>query len=126
MALAVAIAFIAARRLFHSQESDVSMHLTVGGEFADNVALPSVLAALRPQVQRLKLVRFDESRGAFEASLLVEFRELVHLHDAHAALLAVSPDLDITFLANRFLVVELKYPRELEEPTELPHCSRSG
>lgn len=103
VALALAIVFIGVRRLFHTRASDVNLHLTVGGGGGLQISLPEILAALRAHTRRVRLIRFDEGEPGFEASLLVEFREIDDLHAAHAALQALSPGLDITFLDNQVI-----------------------
>ena len=101
LALVVGILIIGVVRLFHTREADVNLHLTVASGNPENVELKAILQTLDPHCAKLKLLRYDESGSAMEASFLVEFKALEKMQEARAALRALSPSLEMTFLDNR-------------------------
>jgi hypothetical protein len=101
LAVAGGILIIGIVRLFHTREADVNLHLTVASGNPESVELEAILQTLSPLCSKLKLLRYDESGSAMEASFLVEFRALEKMQQARDALRALSPSLEMTFLDNR-------------------------
>jgi len=101
MAMVVGILIIGVVRLFHNREADVNLHITVATGNPQKVDLEAIMNTLDTYCAKLKLLRFDETETAMEASFLVEFRALEKLQEARAALRTLSPSLEITFLDNQ-------------------------
>lgn len=101
VALAVGILIIGLRRLFHKTDADVNLHVTIASRNPVMVSLETITATLRQHTAKLKLLRFDESAEALEAAYLIEFRDMADLEQARAALRALSPALEITFMDNK-------------------------
>ena len=103
LALAAVLVIIFLQRTFHRGESDVNLHLTLTSHNPDKLELDQVMAALRPHVEKIRLLRFDETAESLEAAFLVEFGRLNHLNEARAALKGLSDSLEITFMDNKGL-----------------------
>jgi len=101
VALAVGILIIGLRRLFRKTDADVNLHVTIASRNPVMVSLETITATLRQHTAKLKLLRFDESAEALEAAYLIEFRDMADLEQARAALRALSPALEITFMDNK-------------------------
>jgi len=101
VALAVGILIIGLRRLFRKTDADVNLHVTIASRNPVMVSLETITATLRQHTAKLKLLRFDESAEALEAAYLIEFRDMADLEQACAALRALSPALEITFMDNK-------------------------
>ena len=97
----LSILVVALLRLFRRSQADVNLHLTVASHNPGKIELDQVMEALRPHTAKLKLLRFDESAEALEAAYLIEFRDMADLEQARAALRALSPALEITFMDNK-------------------------
>jgi hypothetical protein len=63
--------------------------------------MDQIVKTLEAHTAKLKLLRFEEDRDTLETAFLVEFRHTSHLNDARAALRALSPSMQITFLDNK-------------------------
>ena len=103
LAMAAGVMIIGLMRLFHNREADVNLQISVASENPGEVNLESIMGVMDPYCSKLKLLRFDESDSALEASFLVELRALEKLQEARKALRALSPSIEITFLDNRGL-----------------------
>ncbi|HER34102.1 MAG TPA: DUF4956 domain-containing protein, partial [Halothiobacillaceae bacterium] len=101
LTLVVIIAVIGLSRLLRHPQADVNLHLTVGGSPAEVGGLEPVMSVLAQHTSRLRLLRYDERADAVEISFVVEFRDVSDLGRARAALQALSPSLEISFLDNR-------------------------
>jgi hypothetical protein len=101
LAMVAGILIIGIVRLFHTREADVNLHLSVASGNPEKVDLEAIMDTLDTHCAKLKLLRFDESDEAMEASFLVEFRALEKLQEARRALKTLSPSLEITFLDNQ-------------------------
>ncbi len=101
LALALAIAVIGLRRVLRRPEADVNLHLAVASRDPQKVELDQIVAALRPHVARMRLLRFDETRELLEAGFLVEFGRMESADEARKALRALSDSLEITFTDNK-------------------------
>jgi len=67
------------------------------------VQLEQITETLSRHSAKLKLIRFDETASAMEVAYLVELRRMDQLNEARAALKALSPSLEITFMDNKGL-----------------------
>lgn len=101
VALAAIILIIGLRRLFRKTEADVNLHLSISSHDKDKVDLNQVKEALNPHVSKMRLLRMDESKHAFDASFLVEFTGGSDLSRATAALKELSPGIEITYMDNK-------------------------
>lgn len=99
--LIVGLMLIGLVRLFRRSGSDMNLHLTVASQGANPVGLDSLLDTIKAHSTRVRLLRFDENDSRLETSFLVEFNRLNDLQSARAALRALSPGLEITFLDNQ-------------------------
>jgi len=101
VAMAVGIALIGLRQLFRKADADVNLHVSIASRNPSEVSLEQITAALAKHTAKLKLIRFDETATALEVAYLVEFRRADQLNQARAALRALSPSLEITFMDNK-------------------------
>jgi hypothetical protein len=101
LSLMVVIALVGLTRLLRARQADVNLHLTVAGRRPEAVDLPAVMDVLEAHTTKLRLLRYDETSEAVEMSFVVEFRRTADLNRARAALLALAPTLEISFLDNR-------------------------
>ena len=103
LALATVIAIIGLRRIFRRPDADVNLHLTVASHNSPKIELEQIMAALRPTVAKMKLLRFDETAESMEAAFLIEFGRMDGLTEAKSALRALSGSLEISFMDNKGL-----------------------
>ncbi len=101
IALAAAILVLGIMRLFRGRQADFNLHVSVGSAGAAKVDFESIVDTLKDNCSQMKLIRFDESDQAQEASFLVEFRDMKQLKEAKSALRALSDKLEISFLDNK-------------------------
>lgn len=101
LALAAGIIIIGLLKLFRHTEADVNLHLIVNSANPNKVELDQIEKALKPHTAKLKLLRFEEDQDTLETAFIVEFRHMSHLNEARAALHALSPSMQITFLDNK-------------------------
>ncbi|MEW5941077.1 MAG: DUF4956 domain-containing protein [Chloroflexota bacterium] len=101
VAMAVGIALIGLRHVVRKTDADVNLHVSIAARNPSEVSLEGITAALGKHTAKLKLLRFDETSTAMEAAYLVEFRRADQLTEARAALRALSPSLEITFMDNK-------------------------
>ncbi len=100
-AMAVGIALIGLRQLFRKADADMNLHVSIATRNPSEVSLEQISAALSKHTAKIKLIRFDETATAMEAAYLIEFRRMDQLTEAKAALRALSPSLEITFMDNK-------------------------
>ena len=100
-ALLVVIALIGLARLLRQSQSDTNLHLTIASRAPDKVDLPHVMDVLAKHCSKLRLLRFDESPAGLEMSFVVEFRHIADLDRTRAALQALAPAVEISFLDNK-------------------------
>lgn len=100
-AMAVGIALIGLRQLFRKADADVNLHVSIASNNPSDVSLEQITAALGKHTAKIKLIRFDETATAMEVAYLIEFRRMDQLTEAKAALRALSPSLEITFMDNK-------------------------
>ncbi len=101
LALAAAILVLGIMRLFRGRQADFNLHVTVASQTPAKIELETIVAALKPHSAQMRLMRFDDSGPAIEASFLVEFRNMQKLQDAKSALRGLSDALEITFMDNK-------------------------
>jgi hypothetical protein len=101
LTLVVGIAVIGLLRLFRTAGADVNLHLTISSQNPGKVDLDQVTAVLEKHCSKIKLLRFDETPEVLESSYVIEFRRVSDLSAAKAALQALSPSMQISFLDNK-------------------------
>jgi uncharacterized membrane protein YhiD involved in acid resistance len=101
VAMVAGIALIGLRRLFRRSDADVNLHISISSRKPGDVQLDQVTETLKKHCTKLKLIRFDETAAAMEVAYLVELRHMDQLNDVRAALKALSPSLEITFMDNK-------------------------
>jgi hypothetical protein len=101
ISLAVVVIIIGLARLLRQTQADVNLHLTITSHGAEKVTLQQVMDVLAHQADKLRLLRYDETPEALEISFVVEFRHISKLNQARAALQALSPGLQVSFLDNK-------------------------
>ncbi|MEJ2211741.1 MAG: DUF4956 domain-containing protein [Anaerolineae bacterium] len=101
LSLVVVIALVGLAHLLRARQADVNLHLTVSARRPEAADLPAVMAVLEKHTAKLRLLRYDETAEVVEMSFVVEFRRAADLNQARAALLALAPSLEISFLDNR-------------------------
>lgn len=99
--LAIVILVIGLARLLRQTQADVNLHLEITSQAPEKVTVDQVMEALAKHVEKLRLLRYDETAEAVEMSFVVEFRHIANLNQAQTALKAISPGLQISFLDNR-------------------------
>ena len=102
-AMAAGIALIGLRQLFRKPNADVNLHISIASRTPSQVQLEQITETLSRHSAKLKLIRFDETASAMEVAYLVELRRMDQLNEARAALKALSPSLEITFMDNKGL-----------------------
>ncbi len=100
LAMVVVVALVGLARVFRHTQADVNLHLTIASRFP-KAELPAVMKTLESHCSRLRLLRYDETEEALEISFVVEFRQTADLARARAALQALSPTMEISFLDNK-------------------------
>lgn len=103
LALAGVTIIILLQRLLRRPEADMNLHLAVASHGPDRPGMEQMMAALRPHVAKLRLLRFDETAGGLEAAFLVEFGRMERLSEARAALRALSESIEISFTDDKGL-----------------------
>lgn len=78
-----------------------TLHLSVASHNPAAVSLEQITDTLRTHTAKLKLLRFDETAETLEVAYMIEFRHMDQLSEARAALRALSPTLEITFMDNK-------------------------
>lgn len=101
VALVIGILIIGLRRVFRKPDADVNLHVTIASHNPELVPLEKITDTLRQHTRKLKLLRFDENAATLEAAYLIEFRDMEDLNRARAALRALSPELEMTFMDNK-------------------------
>lgn len=101
VALLVVIALIGLARLLRQTQADTNLHLALTSRAPDKVDMPRVMDVLAKHCSKLRLLRFDENPEALEMSFVVEFRHIADLDNARAALQALAPAMEISFLDNK-------------------------
>lgn len=99
--LAVVILVIGLARLLRQTQADVNLHLEITSLAPEKVTVEQVMDALARHVEKLRLLRYDETAEATEMSFVVEFKHIANLNRVQAALKAISPGIQISFLDNR-------------------------
>lgn len=100
-AMAIGIALIGLRQISLKTEADVNLHVSIANRNPSEVSLEQITETLGRHTAKLKLLRFDETAEVLEAAYLIEFRRMDQLNEARAALRAMSPSLEITFMDNK-------------------------
>ncbi len=100
-ALLVVIAIIGLARLLRQTQADVNLHLAVASRAPEKVGMPQVMEVLARHCAKLRLLRYDENAEVVEMSFVVEFRHIADLERARAALQALAPSIEISFLDNK-------------------------
>jgi len=103
LAMAGVTIIILLQRLLRRPEADMNLHLAVASHGPDRPELGEILAALRPHITKLRLLRFDETASGLEAAFLVEFGRMERLNEARAALRALSESIEISFTDDKGL-----------------------
>jgi hypothetical protein len=101
VAFLVVIALIGLARLFRQTQADANLHLSIASRAPDKVDMPRVMEVLAKHCSKLRLLRFDENPEVLEISFVVEFRHIADLDNARAALQALAPSLEVSFLDNK-------------------------
>ena len=101
VAMAAGIALIGLRQISRKADADVNLHVSIASKNPTEVSLEQITEALSRHTAKIKLIRFDETAAAMEAAYLIEFRCMDQLNEARAALRALSPSLEITFMDNK-------------------------
>jgi len=60
-----------------------------------------VMDVLAKHCPKLRLLRYDENEQVLEMSFVVEFRHITDLEQTRAALQALAPSIEISFLDNK-------------------------
>ncbi len=101
VAMAVGIGLLGIRHLFHRPDADVNLHVSIASQSPADVPLGKITRTLAGLCTKVKLVRYDETTTAMEASYMVELRRMDQLNEVRTALKEMSPSLEITFMDNK-------------------------
>lgn len=101
VAMATGIALIGLHQAFRKADADVNLHVSIASRNPTEVSLEQITGSLSKHTAKIKLIRFDETANTMEAAYLIEFRRMDQLNEARAALKALSPSLEITFMDNK-------------------------
>lgn len=101
LTLLVAIIIVGLLKLFRNIQADVNLHLTIANSGPTNIDLDQIMGVLEKHCSKFKLLRFDQTADATESSFVIEFKRVSNLSQAKADLLALSPNLEISFLDNK-------------------------
>jgi len=95
------ILLIGLARLLRQSQADINLHLAVTSRAPGKVGMQQVQDVLGKHCAKLHLIRYDENADLMEMSFVVEFRHLSDLEQTRAALQALSPAMEISFLDNK-------------------------
>lgn len=101
LTLLVVIIVLGLARLLRQSQSDVNLNLSVSSHNPQKVDMQQVMDALEKHCSKLRLLRYDENPDTLEMSFVIEFRHTSDLNKARAALLALSDELEISFIDNK-------------------------
>ncbi|MBN2083900.1 MAG: DUF4956 domain-containing protein [Anaerolineales bacterium] len=101
LSLVVVILLIGLARLLRQTQADINLHLTVTSRAPGKAGMQQVQEVIGKHCEKLRLIRYDENADRMELSYVVEFRHLADLEKARAALQAISPAMEISFLDNK-------------------------
>jgi hypothetical protein len=101
LTMVVVILVLGLARLLRQSQADVNLNLSVSSRNPSKVDMQQVMGALEKHCSKLRLLRYDETGNALEMSFVIEFRHTSDLNQARAALLALSDELEISFMDNK-------------------------
>jgi hypothetical protein len=101
LTLLVAIIIVGLLKLFRNIQADVNLHLTIASSRSNPIDLDQIMGVLEKHCSKFKLLRFDQTADALESSFVIEFKRVSNLSQAKADLLALNPNLEISFLDNK-------------------------
>ncbi|MEJ2569675.1 MAG: DUF4956 domain-containing protein [Anaerolineales bacterium] len=101
LSLVVGILLLGLGRLLRQTQSDVNLHLSITNRGSEKTGMQQIQQTLEKYCSKLRLIRYDENSELMELAFVVEFRHLSDLEQARDALLALSPQMEVSFLDNK-------------------------
>lgn len=101
LSLVVVVLLIGLARLLRQSQADINLHLAVTSRAPGKIGMQAVQDVLAKHCAKLRLIRYDENADLMEMAFVVEFRHLSDLERTRAALQALSPAMEISFLDNK-------------------------
>ncbi|MEJ2607207.1 MAG: DUF4956 domain-containing protein [Anaerolineales bacterium] len=101
LSLVVGILLLGLGRLLRQTQADVNLHLSITNRGSEKTGMQQIQQTLEKYCSKLRLIRYDENSELMELAFVVEFRHLSDLEQARDALLALSPQMEVSFLDNK-------------------------
>ncbi len=101
LSLVVGILLLGLGRLLRQTQADVNLHLSITSRGSEKTGMQQIQQTLEKYCSKLRLIRYDENSELMELAFVVEFRHLSDLEQARDALLAISPQMEVSFLDNK-------------------------
>jgi hypothetical protein len=101
LSLVVGILLLGLARLLRQTQADVNLHLSITSRGSSKANMQAVQDAVEKHCSKMRLIRYDENTDVMEMAFVVEFRHMSDLEKARDALLAITPDMEISFLDNK-------------------------